>query len=168
MADRPRIGISACLLGDRVRYDGGDKRNAWLVDELGPRVEWVPVCPEVEAGFGTPRAPMTLVRGTGGIATIVTARPRPDLTATLRAFSEHRVDELADARLDGYVLKAGSPSCAIETTADVAAPGLFTEALMQRLPDLPVVDEQQLADANVRRRFVELVFARHAAGRIER
>jgi uncharacterized protein YbbK (DUF523 family) len=168
VTDRPRIGISACLLGERVRYDGGDKRNVWLVDELGPSVEWVPVCPEVEAGFGTPREPMKLVRGADGIASIVTARPRPDLTAMLRAFSERRVDELADDRLDGYVLKAGSPSCAIGATIDVAGPGLFAEALMRRLPDLPVVDEQQLADAQMRRRFVERVFARHAAGRIAR
>ena len=168
MTDRPRIGISACLLGERVRYNGGDKRNGWLVDELGPKVEWVSVCPEVEAGFGTPREPMKLVRGADGVASIVTANTRPDLTATLRAFSERRVDELADERLDGYVLKAGSPSCAIDATIDVSGPGLFAEALMRRLPDLPVADEQQLADVHVRRRFVERVFARYAAGRSAR
>jgi uncharacterized protein YbbK (DUF523 family) len=162
VTDRPRIGVSACLLGERVRYDGGDKRSAWLVDELGPRVEWVPVCPEVEAGFGTPREPMKLVRGDAGIV-LTGARPRPNLTATLRAYSERRVDELAAAGLDGYVLKAGSPSCAIESTPDVAGPGLFAEALMRRMPELPVVDEQQLSDASARRRFVDRVFARHAS-----
>ena len=168
VTDRPRIGISACLLGEHVRYDGGDKRNAWLVDDLGPRVEWVPVCPEVEAGFGTPREPMKLVRGGETGTVIVTTRPRHDLTATLRRFSERRVDELAAAGLNGYVLKAGSPSCAIESTADVAGPGLFSDALMRRMPELPVADEQQLADADVRRRFVDRVFAHHAKGKVAR
>jgi uncharacterized protein YbbK (DUF523 family) len=196
MTDRPRVGISACLLGERVRYDGRDKLDAWLVDVLGPEVEWVPVCPEVEAGFGTPREPMTLVRDAHNSVVLMTTRPRPDLTATLRRYAEQRVDELGAAGLDGYVLKAGSPSCAIETTINAEhaktaehaernlsasfassagsalsvenGAGLFAEALMRRLPDLPVVDEQQLADRDVRRRFVERVFARRAADKIIR
>src|SRR5262249_58846705 len=116
--------------------DGGDKRNAWLVDELGPRVEWVPVCPEVEAGLGTPRQPMKLVR-TGDRVEVVTTRPRPDLTAALRACSERRVDELAASGLDGYVLKAGSPSCAVESTGEVAGPRLVTGAVVRRVAGLP-------------------------------
>ncbi len=199
VTDRPRIGISACLLGERVRYDGGDKRDAWIVDVLGPDVEWVPVCPEVEAGFGTPREPMTLVRDANDAVVLKTRRLRPDLTAALRACAERRVEELAAAGVDGYVLKAGSPSCAISTTinADTAenaeladqrftassasaassadsalsvdtGPGLFAAALMLRLPDLPIVDEQQLSDPGVRRRFVERVFARCRADRISR
>jgi len=181
VTDRPRIGISACLLGEHVRYDGGDKRNAWLVDDLGPRVEWVPVCPEVEAGFGTPREPMKLVRTVtlghpfrgattilGSTAMLTTMRPRPDLTEALRTFSERRIEELAAAGLDGYVLKAGSPSCAIESTSDVAGPGLFAAALIWRMPELPVVDEQQLADPSLRRRFVDRVFAHHAKGKVAR
>ena len=71
VGDRPRIGVSSCLLGERVRYNGGDKRDAWLVDVLGRDVDWVPVCPEVEAGFGTPREPMEIVAGSR-------ARPRAD------------------------------------------------------------------------------------------
>jgi uncharacterized protein YbbK (DUF523 family) len=191
VTNRPRIGISACLLGERVRYDGRDKRDAWLVDVLGPAVEWVPVCPEVEAGFGTPREPMTLVRDLTGIVVLKTNRLRPDLTAALRAYAERRVEELAACGLDGYVLKAGSPSCAIQTTisaepaehaekgrsADSASArldvvdqgsGLFAEALMRRLPDVPIVDEQQLSDPGVRRRFVDRVFARCRADRISR
>jgi uncharacterized protein YbbK (DUF523 family) len=174
--DRPRIGISSCLLGERVRYNGGDKRDAWLVEVLGPDVEWVPVCPEVEAGFGTPRAPMELVRDAHGGVLLATTGPRPDLTATLREFSTRRVAALAALDLDGYVLKAGSPSCAISTRINAAAaanvatrgPGLFAAALMRRLPDLPVVDEQQLGDRDVRQRFVERVFARARAQRVGR
>ena len=173
VSHRPRIGISACLLGERVRYDGRDKRDAWLVDVIGPEVEWVPVCPEVEAGFGTPREPMALVRDAAGGVVLMTSERRPDLTSRLRALSERRVEELAASGLDGYVLKAGSPSCAIRTTINAEdavdyGPGLFAEALMRRLPDLPIVDEQQLADPDVRERFVERVFARRRTDRITR
>ena len=83
------------------------------------------------------------------------------MTAALRAFADRRVEELAAIDLDGYVLKAGSPSCAIQFRS--IGPGFFAAALMQRLPDLPVVDEQQLCDPDVRGRFVERVFARRAA-----
>ena len=159
--NRPRIGISSCLLGEPVRYNGGDKRDAWLVEVLGRDVEWVPVCPEVEAGFGTPREPMELVLADQGPILMTTA-PRSDLTGRLRQFSMRRVDELAALDLDGYVLKAGSPSCGIQFRS--AGPGIFAEALMRRLPDLPVVDEQQLLDADVRQRFIDRVFARAHTG----
>jgi FdhD protein len=159
--NRPRIGISSCLLGEPVRYNGGDKRDAWLVEVLGRDVEWVPVCPEVEAGFGTPREPMELVRADEG-AVLMTTAPRPDLTARLRQSSMRRVDELAALDLDGYVLKAGSPSCAIQFRS--VGPGIFAEALMRRLPDLPVADEQQLLDPEARQRFIARVFARAHTG----
>jgi uncharacterized protein YbbK (DUF523 family) len=174
VSDRPRIGVSACLLGERVRYDGGDKRDAWLVDVLGPRVEWVPVCPEVEAGFGTPREPMNLGRGVNGRLALITDRVRADLTTAMTEFSARRVDALA-GRLDGYVLKAGSPSCgldvplhrlpgsAADTAAEERAPGLFAAAITARFPDLPVADERQLADPGSRERFVAQVFAHHRA-----
>jgi uncharacterized protein YbbK (DUF523 family) len=176
VGNRPRIGISSCLVGERVRYNGGDKRDAWLADVLGPQVDWVPVCPEVEAGFGTPREPMELVRDSRDGIMLMTTTPRPDLTARLHQYSARRVDELAALDLDGYVLKAGSPSCAISTRINAAAaanvatrgPGLFAAALMRRLPDLPVVDEQQLGDRDVRQRFVERVFARARAQRVGR
>jgi len=193
--DRPRIGISACLLGEPVRYNGGDKRDAWLVDTLGPQVEWVPVCPEVEAGFGTPREPMELVRDPRHGVVLMTTRARVDLTTALREFAERRVAELAALDLDGYVLKAGSPSCAISTKINENAlvtepagsraassadsvrpavgltgsgPGLFAAVLMRRLPDLPVADEQQLTNAELRHRFVGRVFARARADKIAR
>jgi len=176
VTDLPRIGVSACLLGERVRYDGGDKRDAWLADILGPRVEWVPVCPEVEAGFGTPREPMNLGRGADGRLMLITDRVRDDLTEAMTAFSARRVDALATARLDGYVLKAGSPSCGTEVAVhrvpgggappwalEERAPGLFAAALTARFPDLPVADERQLSDAAARERFVARVFAHHRA-----
>ncbi|MBI3492298.1 MAG: formate dehydrogenase accessory sulfurtransferase FdhD [Acidobacteria bacterium] len=161
MSDRPRIGISACLLGEPVRYNAEHKRDAWLVSVLGPQVEWVPVCPEVEAGLGTPREPMTLVR-TNGIVALMTNDTNRDLTDVMRGYAERRVRELEGAALDGYVLKADSPSCGPEVllTSGHAVPGVFAAELMARLPHLPVIDERQLADPQRRRAFLDRVFAR--------
>ena len=162
MLDRPRIGVSACLLGERVRYDGRDKRDAWLVDVLGPRVEWVPVCPEVEAGLGTPREPMNLGRDATGRIVLMTDRVRDDLTAMMIGFSGRRVDELAAADLDGYVLKAGSPSCGLDVPVQGDRDrGLFAAALTTAIPELPVADERELAEPASRERFVARVFAHH-------
>ncbi len=183
MSDRPRIGISACLLGEPVRYDAGHKRDAWIVDVLGPTVEWVPVCPEVEAGFGTPRETMRLVRTDGGGIALVTTGTARDVTQTMRRYADRRVDELAHGNLDGYVLKADSPSCGVDGvrvswetinagTGEAAEQdlltgrGLFAEALLARLPHLPVADERELADPEGRRQFVERVFAHHRAGKM--
>jgi len=180
VSDRPRIGISACLLGERVRYDGGDKRDAWLVGILGPRVEWVAVCPEVEAGLGTPREPMDLGRRPDGRIVLITDRVRDDLTDTMASYAAREVDALAASRLDGYVLKAGSPSCGLDVAVHALpgdpasrpaggdrAMGLFAAALTSRFPDLPVADERQLADPDTRDRFLARVFAHHRARAIQ-
>ena len=84
MANRPRVGVSACLLGEPVRYDGRHKRDAWLVEEFGLAVEWVPVCPEMEAGFGTPREPMELVATEDGTIALMTTQTKRDVTATMQ------------------------------------------------------------------------------------
>jgi FdhD protein len=157
VGDRPRVGISACLLGEPVRYDGRHKRDAWLVDVLGPQVEWVSVCPEVEAGFGTPRETMELVRDASGRTALVTTETKRDVTDTLQHYADRRVEELARADLDGYVLKADSPSCGLE------GPGLFAAVLTARMPDLPIVDERQLDDGDARQRFSDGVRAHHRA-----
>ena len=154
MSDRPRLGISACLLGEPVRYDGAHKRHAWLVDVLGSQVEWVPVCPEVEAGFGTPREPMDLERSADGSVALVTVQTRRDVTARLREYSAKRIAELGRDRLDGYVFKADSPSCDPDT-------GLFARSLIEGLPGVPVIDERRLSDPAVRSTFVGRVFAHH-------
>lgn len=154
MSDRPRLGISACLLGEAVRYDGAHKRDAWLVEVLGPQVEWVPVCPEVEAGFGTPREPIQLERTPCGNVALMTVRSRRDLTVQMREYTARRVVELAGADLDGYVFKDDSPSCDPER-------GLFAKSLGERLPELPIIDERKLSDPQERQRFVDRVFAHH-------
>ena len=108
---RPRIGISACLLGDEVRFDGGHKRDQFLTAVLAPHVEWVRVCPEVEVGMGTPREPLRLVRDGDGSVRMIATRTGVDHTASLTAWSRRRLDQLASEHLSGYVLKKDSPSC---------------------------------------------------------
>jgi uncharacterized protein YbgA (DUF1722 family)/uncharacterized protein YbbK (DUF523 family) len=161
-----RVGISACLLGREVRYDGGHKRDRLLVETLGRFVEWVPVCPEVEAGFGTPREPMRLVRSDGRLR-LVTVTTGIDLTDRMDSFARRRVGELAHERLCGYVLKKDSPSCGnerVKTFGGRGRPsrsgrGLFATALHTALPLLPVEEEGRLADPRIRDNFVEQVFA---------
>lgn len=170
MGDRPRIGISACLLGDRVRYDAGHKRDAWLVDVLGPQIEWVPVCPEVEAGLGTPREPIRLERTAGGGIALMSVDTRRDLTQVMQRYSRERVEDLARADLDGYVCKADSPSCGPDGVPIVsAAPtpetgrGVFAEALMSALPGVAIADERSLSDPAARQTFIDSVFAHYRA-----
>lgn len=147
---KPRVGVSACLLGDAVRYNGGHKRHAWLVDVLGREVEWVSVCPEVEIGLGTPREPIELVGAAGGPIQLLTVSTRVDLTERMRRFAEQRVEALSALGLSGYVLKADSPSCGL-------ADGLFADVLVRRLPSLPVVEERDLDEAAGRDAFVARV-----------
>jgi uncharacterized protein YbgA (DUF1722 family)/uncharacterized protein YbbK (DUF523 family) len=161
-----RVGISSCLLGQEVRFDGGHKRDRFLTDTFGRFVEWVPVCPEVEAGFGTPREPMRLV-DTDGRLRLVTVRTQSDLTDRLERYARRRVDELAGDDLSGYVLKKDSPSCGLERVKVYARPsaptrtgtGLFAAVLRRRYPFLPVEDEGRLSDPRLRENFIERVFA---------
>ena len=156
-----RIGISQCLLGDHVRYDGGHKRDALLADTLSRQVEWVPVCPEVEAGLGVPREPMRL-EGTAASPRLVTTTA-VDHTAAMRRFSARRLRELERLELSGYVFKARSPSCGIGrvplmNTRGIEMPegvGLFAQALMAHFQMMPVEDEDRLHDPNILKDFLQ-------------
>jgi uncharacterized protein YbgA (DUF1722 family)/uncharacterized protein YbbK (DUF523 family) len=161
-----RIGISSCLLGQKVRFDGGHKRDAFLVDTFGTFVEWVPVCPEVELGLGTPREALRLVRK-GDEIRMVNTRSGRDISTEMRQWAQARVDALAGERLCGYVLKKDSPSCGMERVkiyadagmAEKNGRGFFAEALMAHFPRLPVEEEGRLSDPRLRDNFVERVFA---------
>lgn len=163
---RIRIGISACLLGQAVRYDGGHKRDPFITGVLGADVEFVPVCPEVEMGLGTPREPMRLVRR-GDTLRMVTVDTGIDHADRLRDWAAKRLEELASEQLSGYILKASSPSCGLHAVNvfhddGVSTPsgrGLFATALTQRFPHLPVIDEQSLADPDARDAFMRQVLA---------
>ncbi len=157
-----RIGISQCLLGDHVRYDGGHKRDALLADTLSQSVEWVPVCPEVEAGLGVPRKPMRL-EGTAAAARLVTITTNVDHTAAMQQFSVRRLRELERLDLSGYVFKARSPSCGIGKVPRISAQGvetpdgigLFAQALMTHFPAMPVEDEDRLHDPQILKNFLK-------------
>jgi uncharacterized protein YbgA (DUF1722 family)/uncharacterized protein YbbK (DUF523 family) len=161
-----RIGISSCLLGCKVRFDGGHRQDDFLVGTFGGWVEWVPVCPEVEVGMGTPREPIRLVRE-GGEVRLLAPRSGRDWTAKMRAYAARRTEALAAADLCGYVLKKDSPSCGMERVKVCESHGVphkdgrgvFAEALLARFPNLPVEEEGRLDDPRLRDNFVERVFA---------
>jgi uncharacterized protein YbgA (DUF1722 family)/uncharacterized protein YbbK (DUF523 family) len=163
MTDRPQVGVSSCLLGEEVRFNGGHKRYRFLTDELGPHVDWVPYCPEVSIGLGTPREPIRLTADgrlvnrdgtadhTAAMAALPLPAPAPDGTG-----------------LDGYVFKAKSPSCGIRAipryredgvAADHSGRGLYAARVLSVFPLLAVEDEGRLNDPGLREAFVERIFA---------
>ncbi len=166
-SDRPRIGVSSCLLGEKVRFDGGHKRDGFIADVLAPFVELVAVCPEVEVGMGVPREPVRLVVQ-GDLVRLRGVKSDEDHTARMAAYCKRRVAELAGMELDGYLLKKNSPSCGlarVKVYAESGGPpardgrGLFAAALCTALPDLPVEEEGRLSDLGLRDGFVTRVFA---------
>jgi uncharacterized protein YbbK (DUF523 family) len=167
MNQRPRVGISRCLLGDAVRYDGGHKLEPSLVSELVDVVQWVPVCPELEAGMGVPREPIELVvsDSCAGIR-LVGVRSGEDWTDRMRDWARQRIQELRALRLSGFVLKARSPSCGLhDVPVRGGAPGggLFAALLATELPRLAVEDEERLRDPAVRSAFIARVVGNHEA-----
>lgn len=161
-----RLGISACLLGERVRWDGGHKRNRFLAGALARHVVWVPVCPEMAIGLGVPRETVRLERRGRGVRMVAPGSGK-DHTAAMRRWARGHLAELARARLHGFVLKEGSPSCGLfgvkvrradgRTRRD--GRGLFAEELTARFAVLPVEEEGRLADELVRESFLERVYA---------
>ncbi len=159
-----RLGISRCLLGEDVRYDGGHKRDSFLVEVLGRFVEWVPVCPEVEAGFGVPREAMRLV-GDPRRPRLLTVHSARDRTTEMVRFSDERVRELDALDLSGFVFKKDSPSCGMERVRVFNSQGmssrngigLFARAFVQRFPLIPVEEEGRLCDPALREHFIERV-----------
>ncbi|GIW44377.1 MAG: hypothetical protein KatS3mg077_1659 [Candidatus Binatia bacterium] len=164
--ERPRIGISACLLGNAVRWDGGHKRDPFLTDTFGQFVEWVPVCPEVEVGLGVPR-PTLRLEADGPEVRLRMPSTGEDLTDKMRRWAEKRTRDLAADRLSGFVVKKDSPSCGMERVRVYTGHGpprrngvgVFTAALRAAFPHLPVEEEGRLNDPRLRENFVERVFA---------
>ena len=166
MSERIRLGVSQCLLGERVRYDGQHKRDAFIVDTLGQQVDFVPVCPEVECGLPVPREAMRLV-GEVDVPRLMTQRTGIDLTAQMQRWAAERVEQLAAEDLCGFIFKAKSPSCGLarvgvsQDDGGLAGEGvgLFARAFMKRFPRLPVVEEGCLHDPVLRATFIERIFA---------
>jgi uncharacterized protein YbgA (DUF1722 family)/uncharacterized protein YbbK (DUF523 family) len=161
----PKIGVSACLLGHQVRYDGGHKRNLFLIDGLGRHVEYVPVCPETAIGLGIPRPTIRLVGDPENPQVLGVADSSLDVTRRLRDYAESQV--LTFGALSGFVLKKDSPSCGMErvkvydpngNSAVRKGTGAFARVLMQRLPLLPVEEEGRLTDPVLRENFINRVY----------
>src|SRR5687767_15186161 len=175
MSRRPRVGVSRCLIGDEVRYDGTHRLDENVIALLGPFVEWVTVCPEVEIGMGTPREPIQLVASPDGVQSmaervrLVGIVSGEDWTERMHGWARDRARQLVALDLSGYVFKARSPSCGIEDVVVHAIDherrgrGLFAQALIEAPPDLPVTDEASLSSAAARAQFLERVL-RHQAG----
>jgi uncharacterized protein YbgA (DUF1722 family)/uncharacterized protein YbbK (DUF523 family) len=154
---RPRLGVSSCLLGEPVRFNGGHSRNRFLTGELGPYVDWVPYCPEMEIGLGAPRETLRLTAD----GRLVSRSGAADHTAAMAALPLR-------AGLDGYVFKAKSPSCGIHGITryapsgqpmDHRGRGVFAQRMTARFPLLPTEDEGRLNDPGLREGFVERIFA---------
>lgn len=165
-----RIGISRCLLGDPVRFDGGHKKDSFLLNDLGPHVEYVPVCPELEVGMGVPRESVRLIReAPGEPVRMVGSRSQADWTDRMASWARSRMVEIEALELSGFILKSKSPSCGMERVRvynpkgmpEKSGRGLFAEALIERLPLLPVEEEGRLNDPPLRENFIERVFCYH-------
>jgi len=163
-----RVGISSCLLGRKVRYDGGHQLDTLITEILGKYFEWVPVCPEMEIGLGAPRETLRLV-GDAKRPRLVGTESGRDHTGTMTEWAGKRLEELAQLDLDGCILKKGSPSCGMERvpvyregkTARSTGTGIYAGLLLGRFSLLPVEEEGRLRDVSNRENFVERVFAHH-------
>jgi uncharacterized protein YbgA (DUF1722 family)/uncharacterized protein YbbK (DUF523 family) len=165
MKDTIRLGISSCLLGEKVRYDGGHKLDRFLADTLGQFVEFVPVCPEVECGFPVPRESFRLV-GDPESPRLITVRTRQDHTDRMIQWAQKRVKELEEEDLCGFIFKSDSPSSGMERVrvySEKGMPvrkgaGIFARVFMEHFPLLPVEEEGRLHDLKLRENFIERIF----------
>ena len=183
MVSKPRIGISSCLLGNKVRHDGGHRLEPFVTQTLGRHVEWVPVCPELEVGMGVPRETVRLV-GSPSNPKMIADKSGKDWTGKMQSYAVKRVRRLEEMNISGYILKKNSPSCGMERVRVYPEPprgvkdrystgyrvygpkgipnkrgrGLFAQTLMTKLPLLPVEEEGRLYNPWLRENFIERVF----------
>ncbi len=163
-----RVGVSSCLLGNQVRYDGGHKQDRYVLDTLAQYVDLVSVCPEVEVGMTIPR-PTVRLEGDPDSPRMVAPSTGEDWTARMNAYAKRRAAELAEHELCGFIFKKNSPSCGVwrvKVYADKGMPsrqgsGLFAAEMVRRYPQLPIEEEGRLCDPHLRENFLERVFAYH-------
>ena len=157
------IGISSCLLGEDVRYDGRNKYDSYIVETLGQYVNFLPVCPETAIGMGVPRPPLGLLNMDGRIAAVGVGNPAIDVTAALTDFADKQAALLGT--VSGYIFKSRSPSCGLVDTPVITegkavyGPGLYTSQVIEALPLLPVTDEASLKQEKPANNFLERAFA---------
>ena len=160
-----RLGVSTCLMGESVRYDGGHKRDRFLLNTLGEFVDYVSVCPEVEIGLPVPREAMHL-QGDPEDPRLVTIKTGKDYTDRMQTWARERLEGLAQENLHGFVFKSKSPSSGlyrVRVYDDHGMPsrigtGIFPREVMRRFPLLPLEEEGRLHDMGLRENFIERIF----------
>lgn len=163
--EKIKIGISSCLLGEKVRYDGGHKHDRHITETLGQYFEWVPVCPEVECGLPVPREAMHLI-GNPASPRLITIKTGIDHTERMQTWAEKKLKELKKEGLNGFIFKSKSPSSGIGgvkvyTPSGIPsqrAKGIFGNSFMQHFPLIPVIDDGRLHDPGLRENFIKRVF----------
>jgi uncharacterized protein YbbK (DUF523 family) len=164
MSGEIRIGVSSCLLGEKVRHDGGHKHDHTITDTLGRSFRFVPVCPEVGCGLPVPRDPMRL-EGDPANPRLVMIKTRTDLTGRMKDYCRSKVKELEREEISGFIFKSRSPSCAVFPVevflsgGNGRSRGLFAAAVTEHFPLLPVEEEGRLNDPEIREDFMERVLA---------
>ena len=163
--EKIRIGVSTCLLGELVRYDGGHARDRYVTETLGQYMAFVPVCPEMAVGFGVPREPIRL-EGDPVSPRLVTVKTKKDFTNIMADWAQRKVRELEEESVCGFIFKSKSPSCGMERVkvcTEKGMPvkkgvGIFAGAFMEHFPRIPVVEERSLLDPHLREKFLERIF----------
>ncbi|MCU0614643.1 MAG: DUF523 and DUF1722 domain-containing protein [Desulfobacterales bacterium] len=166
MGDKIKIGVSACLLGHKVRFDGGHKHDRFITDTLGQYVEFCAVCPEVEVGFPVPRESLRLV-GDPKNPRLKTTKTNVDHTDRMLNWARTRIKELENENLCGFIFKSKSPSSGMERVKvysengmpEKIGVGIFARAFMDHFPLIPVEEEGRLHDPKLRENFIESIFA---------
>jgi uncharacterized protein YbgA (DUF1722 family)/uncharacterized protein YbbK (DUF523 family) len=165
MNGKIRLGISSCLLGNNVRYDGGHKHDRYITDTLGQWFDFLPVCPEVESGLPVPREAMRLV-GDPAAPRLMTIKSRIDHTGRMVSWAKRKLQELEREDLCGFIFKSRSPSSGIggvKVYTEVGMParrgaGVFGGMFVQHFPLIPAEDDGRLVNPVLRENFIERVF----------
>ena len=163
---RIKVGVSSCLLGEKVRFDGGHKRHSYTADTLEPYFNFISICPEVECGLPIPRESIHLW-GNPTAPLLLTVRTKHDLTSQMHLWCDTQIQNLGQQGLRGYIFKKSSPSCGLfrvkvyqeKGPPTTTGSGLFAHAIVKAFPLLPLEEEGRLADASLRENFIERVFA---------
>lgn len=162
------IGISSCLLGQKVRYDGGHKQDKYITETLGSFFDWIPVCPEAELGLGTPRPTIHLQEGEKGQSLLIQEKTGQDLSLAMKEYARKRVQKLQKQVIYGYILKSKSPSCGMERLKVYRGYGIrpltngvghYAQVLKEQWPNLPIEEEGRLCNPVLRENWITRVFA---------
>jgi uncharacterized protein YbbK (DUF523 family) len=167
---KPKVGISSCLLGEKVRFDGDSKLHRVIVEIIGPHVEWVSLCPEMEIGMGVPREPVNLV-GVLASPDLLAVDTRTNWTGKMKNYSRQKIQTMKKYPLSGFIFKSSSPSCGLKKVKlydnssleqwSASGTGLFAKEFILEFPGLPVVEEKALTDEQQAGEFIEKIQRHH-------